>query len=194
MVGPLAVPGNYQLRLKVADQVLSAELKVVSAPNQAFSNEELGAGLAFALQVRDAITDLTKTVHRLQSTQHQLKERNQLLAENAQAQGLIEASNGLIRRLGDLEARLHNPKARISYDVLAMKGGAQLYSRLAPLLLWINQGDTPPTQGAKEVFKSQAAELERYKKELGELIGTDLRALNQEADRSNLPVIYVQPN
>ena len=192
LVGPMAVPGTYQLRLKAGGQVLTTDLKLVSAPNQAFSNEELGAQLGFALQVRNTITDLTKTGHLLQSIQSQLKERNRLLAENEQAKGLIEASNRLIPRLDDLEARIHNPNAQITYDVLAMKGGAQLYSRLAPLLLWINQGDTPPTQGAREVFESQAAELDKYKNEIGEVIDSDLRKLNEEADRLNLPVIYIQ--
>ena len=97
----------------------------------------------------------------------------------------------LIGKLDDLEARLHNPKAEISYDILAMKGGAKLYSRLSPFLGWVQDGDGPPTQGGREVFAAQKAELDGYVAELQSLLDKDLAALNETAKGLGLPVVYV---
>jgi len=36
-----------------------------------------------------------------------------------------------------VEEKLHNPKAEVTYDILAQKGGAKLYSQLATLLDWM---------------------------------------------------------
>jgi hypothetical protein len=106
---------------------------------------------------------------------------------------LIKGSADLAARLDALDARLENPKAEIVYDILAQKGGAQLYSRLSPLLDWVDAGDGAPTQGQREVFADQQRELAARQAELDALLSGDLAALNREASRLALPVIYVPP-
>lgn len=86
---------------------------------------------------------------------------------------------------------MHNPKAEITYDILAMKGGTKLYSRLAPLQDWVTEGDGPPTEGAREVYAEQVKELEGYEAELAGLIDRDLAALNRTAGQLGVPVVYV---
>jgi hypothetical protein len=87
--------------------------------------------------------------------------------------------------------RMHNPKAEISYDVLAMKEGAKLYSRLSPFFGWINNGSGAPTEGMREVFAAQKQELDGLVTELDALLGQDLAALNQTANQLGLPTVYV---
>ena len=97
---------------------------------------------------------------RLRAVRRQLADRNELLAKDDKAKPLIEPSQALIAKLDALEARLHNPKAEITYDVLAQKGGTQLYSRLAPFMDWSANGNGAPTQGMREVFAAQMKELD----------------------------------
>ena len=59
----------------------------------------------------------------------------------------------MIAKLDALEARLHNPRAKVTYDILAMKGGAQLYSNLGWLYGSVLEGDGPPTQGMREAAR-----------------------------------------
>jgi photosystem II stability/assembly factor-like uncharacterized protein len=191
LLGPMAAPGTYTARLTVDGKTYSTPLKLLPDPRSAVSPQELDEQLRFSLQVRDEITRLTRSVVRLQTVREQLASRNDLLRDDARAKELIEASNKLIARLDDLEGRMHNPKAEISYDILAMKGGAELYSRLSPFFGWINNGSGAPTQGMREVFAVQKQELDGLVTELDALLGQDLAALNQTANQLGLPTVYV---
>ncbi|MFL6195117.1 MAG: WD40/YVTN/BNR-like repeat-containing protein [Thermoanaerobaculia bacterium] len=194
LIGPTAIPGAYTLRLSVDGKTATAPLTVKPDPRETATAAELGEQLRFSLEVRDAITRLTRDVVRLQTVRRQLAERNDLLAKDDKAKALVESSKALVAKLDDLEGRMHNPKAEVVYDVLAMKGGSKLYSRIAPFFDWVRNGNGAPTQGMREVFAAQVKELEGYESELNGLLGTDLSSLNQTASQLALPVVYVPAN
>ncbi|MBV8200485.1 MAG: glycosyl hydrolase, partial [Acidobacteria bacterium] len=189
--GPEAVPGSYTVRLTVDGKVSSLPLTVRPDPRVTVSAADLEAQLQLALEVRDAITRLTRTVVRLREVRQQLVSRNQLLKGDARAEPLVKASAELAQKLDVLEAKLHNPKAEIVYDVLAQKGGAQLYSRLSPLLDWVESGDGAPAEGVREVFADQQKELAARQGDLEKLLASDLSPLNEAAAKLGLPGIYV---
>ena len=191
-IGPAAVPGAYTLRLTADGKTATAPFTLQRDPRAtSVSDADLDAQLRFTLGIRDAITRLTRDVNRLRAVRRQLADRNELLAKDDKAKPLIEASKSLIDKLDNLEARLHNPKAEITYDVLAQRGGSQLYSRMAPLMDWSAGGAGAPTQGMREVFAEQVKELDGYEAELTGLLGKDLAALNQTAAQLGVPGIYV---
>jgi len=190
-IGPRALPGTYTVRLNVEGKTATAPLVLRPDPRVALPPADLEAQLRFSLQVRDAITRLTRDVVRLQTVRRELAQRNELLAKDERAKPLSDASQALIAKLDDLEARMHNPKAEVVYDVLAMKGGTKLYSRMSPLLEWAERGNGAPTQGVQEVFAAQLEELKGYETELNGLIDNDLAALNQTAGQLSVPGIYV---
>jgi hypothetical protein len=162
-------------------------------PRVTVSADDLAAQLQLALAVRDAISSLTRTVVRLREVRQQLLARNQLIKGDPRAEALVKGAADLARQLDALEARLHNPKAEITYDVLAQRGGAQLYSRLSPLLDWLDSGDGAPPQGMREVFADQQRELAARQADLERLLTGDLAALNDAAAKLDLPKIYVPP-
>ena len=98
-----------------------------------------------------------------------------------------------IEKLDALETRFHNPKAQVSYDILAQKGGAQLYSQLGYLYELILSGDGPPAQGWREVYEEQALLLKKYELEWKLLVKEDLAKLNEEAAKLNIPGVIVPP-
>jgi len=191
--GPEAVPGTYTVRMTVDGKTSSLPFTLRPDPRVTATAADLEAQLQLALEVRDAITRLTRTVVRLREVRQQLRARNQLIKSDPRAQDLVKSSADLAQKLDALEARLQNPKAEIVYDILAQKGGAQLYSRLSPLLDWIESGDGPPTQGLKEVFADQQRELAARQADLERLLTVDLAPLNEAAAKLELPRIYVPP-
>jgi hypothetical protein len=190
-VGPTAIPGTYTVRLSADGTSATTTLKLLPDPRSTVSQEVLAEQLRFALDVRDSITLLTRTAEQLRTVRKQLASRNDLLRKDPGAADLVKASEGVLGKVDDLEARLHNPKAEITYDILAMPKGAQLYSRFSPLFDFIKAGDGAPTQGTKEVFALQKKELDTLAAEWQALVTGDLKALNEQADRLHLPAIYV---
>jgi photosystem II stability/assembly factor-like uncharacterized protein len=189
--GPAAVPGSYTLRLTVDGKTATAPFTLQRDPRETVSDADLAEQLRFTLGIRDAITRLTHDVLRLRAVRRQLADRSELLAKDDKAKPLLEPSRVLIGKLDALEARLHNPKAEITYDVLAQRGGTQLYSRLAPLMDWSTNGNGAPTDGMRQVFAAQTQELAADETELSALLDKDLAALNQTAAQLGVPGVYV---
>jgi hypothetical protein len=189
--GPLAVPGVYTLRLSADGQQQTAKLVVKPDPRVQLSQADLDAHQAFALQVRDAISRLAGDVNRLKAVREQLEAHIKVLGADRRASELVGMSKKLIERLNELESRIHNPEAEVAYDILARKGGAKLYSRLSPLLMFVNEGDGLPTQGMKDVFTEQQKELSGYQGELKALIDKELATIQLAAKRLDLPFVVV---
>jgi hypothetical protein len=130
-IGPLALPGNYTVELKVDEAKYTAELLLKLDPRRQFEEVTLRRQLAFALRVRDTITAVTRSVNRLRVVRKQLNEHREMFESEEKSIPLRKLSEGLIVELGRLEGQLHNSEAKIAYDILAMKGGAKLYARLS---------------------------------------------------------------
>lgn len=190
--GPMAVPGSYTARLTVGGKTSAASFQVLPDPRVKASEADLAQQLRFALEVRDSITSLTRTVSTFQSIRQQLAARNELLKDTAAAGPLVKSSKELMDKLDQLNQKLQNPKAEAVYDILAKKGGAKLYSRLSPLFDWANDSDGAPTQGMRESYDSEKKELEEYRGELKRLIDADLASLNATASKLKLPTTYIR--
>src|SRR5262249_35953824 len=188
-VGPLALPGVYSLRLTVDGQTATTPIKVLPDARVSISDADLKAQFGVAISIRDEISRVTKDVRELRSVRQQLTARNELLKDNASADALVKGSTALIAKLDELEAKIQNPKAEVVYDILAMKGGTKLYSRMSSLYDTATDSDGAPTQGVREVFAEQRKELDGYEAELKRLLGTELGSLNDLAKRLDLPIV-----
>jgi photosystem II stability/assembly factor-like uncharacterized protein len=193
--GPLVNPGEYVLRLTLrdGDKKVSREVKVEvrGDPRAPTSRTDLDEQLQMALRVRDDISRLTETVNQLRAVRKQLKSQAALLKEDEKAADYRKAGKALLEKLDRLEEKLHNPKAEVTYDILAMKGGAQLYSQLAYLFELLKEADGAPTQGFREVYAEESAKLKRLREEWDALVKVDVARLNELARRLEIPNVLL---
>ena len=190
-VGPLALPGVYSLKLTVDGKTATTRLKVLPDPRVAMSEADLKAQFDLANSIRDDISRLTRLARQLRSVRGQLASRNELLKDQSSAGELIRASTELITKLGDIESRLQNPKAEVVYDILAMRGGAKLYSRMSALYDAATDSDGAPTQGVRDVYADQKRELDGYESMVKRVFESDLTPLNALAKKLDLPTVVV---
>ena len=122
----------------------------------------------------------------------QVEARTASVKDRPDAEPLVEAAAALVAKCDALEEKLHNPKAEVSYDILARPGGARLYSRLAPLYSWAHDGDGRPTQGMREVHAELKKELDTLAAEWKAILETEVPALNAKA-RELAPDFVVLP-
>jgi hypothetical protein len=120
-----------------------------------------------------------------------LTARNELLKGNPKADALIKPAQELLGKLDALEEKLHNPKAQVAYDILAQRGGAQLYSQFGFLFESVKDNDGPPTQGVHEVYAEHAQTLQRCGTELNGLLSGDLTRLNEMAKSLAIPNVIL---
>src|SRR5262249_16816784 len=122
--GPLVLPGTYTLKLNVDGKTLTQKAEVRPDPRPKTPQAELVARHDFAVKLHKDMRTLTQTVIDLQSLRTQLKDRKEAWKDLEKAKELIAPIDKLVARLDALEEKLHNPKAEVTYDILAMKGGA----------------------------------------------------------------------
>ncbi|HYT65721.1 MAG TPA: hypothetical protein VEL51_04845 [Vicinamibacterales bacterium] len=193
--GPRVAPGAYTVKLTAAGKTLTAPLLVLPDPRGDAPQSEMQAQTAFALRVRDEISKLTDLVNELRSVQAQLKARNAAL-EPRKAEGniadLIGESDAAIKKAFALEDKLHNPTAEVVYDILAMRGGARLYSRLSPLQMWAVEATGAPTAGMTQVLTEQEKELSSLETDTKRFLSGDIAKLNQHAAQLNLSFVIIK--
>lgn len=190
-VGPLVVPGTYTLRLTADGKTFNGKVEVRQDPRVTVPLVELEEQLKLTLAIRDDLTRLTGIVKAIRSVRQQLESRNELLKDNAKAEELVKESKSAIGKLDALEARLHNPKAKVSYDILAQRGGAKLYSQMTSLYEWLKDADGPVTQGTREVYAEQKKELSELEREWVRMKESDLGQLRELAQKVEVPGIIV---
>jgi hypothetical protein len=193
--GPRAVPGPYTVRLTVDGKTETTPLQILADPRGAASQADLEAQLAHALRVRDDVTKLTSLVNDLRSVKEQLKSRAKALEPRKEEPGvteLLKASDEIVRKGDALEDKLHNPTAEVVYDILAMRGGTRLYSRLAPLQMWAVEGEGVPTSGMVQVLEAQEKELAGLERETRNFIEEEVGTLNATAVKLGLSFVIVK--
>jgi hypothetical protein len=176
--GPSVLPGTYTLRLSAGGETSTATVEVRPDPRVTMSADERKQQFDFTASVAAAVTRLSTIVEDLRSVRTQLGARSELI--KTRGAEWSKAARDLVPRLDTLEDKLHNPKAKVTYDILAMKGGTRLYSRLVWTYTLAKWGDGVPTQGMRELFAEQTKELDALAAEWKGLVG-EVAALNEKA-------------
>jgi photosystem II stability/assembly factor-like uncharacterized protein len=190
--GPLALPGDYTVRLTVEGQSVTQPLRVELDPRVNASAADLEAQLEFELEVRDRLSRIADMVATIRALREQLEDRDERLAEDPGVEQLVALGTELVVRLDTIEEAVHSPDAEVDYDLLAGRdGGAKLYSRLSWLVMGADDHDGPPTQGMREVLADVSRELEAQESALDALIAEDVPRLDALA--SELGVGYIVP-
>ena len=179
--GPLASPGSYTARLTVNGKTYTRPVTVSPDPRLGMTAADYDTHLAFSLTLRDEVTRLTKMVETIRSVRTQIEARLDLVKTDKTAAEWLKSAQSLLPKLDAIEGKLHNPKAEVTYDILAFKGGAQLYSRLSPLYAFVVENDGVPTQGMREVFATYKTELDAIAADWNGLVAGDLAGLNRTA-------------
>jgi photosystem II stability/assembly factor-like uncharacterized protein len=146
-----------------------------------------------ALQVRDEITKLSTAVARIRALKKQLDLRKDLLKDNADAKELLKLDAALAAKLDELEGKLHNPKAKVTYDIFAARGGAMLYSQLTWLLANLTDSDGAPTDAQLKLAADLRKQLDGHLAAFDKLVKEDVAKLDEKAKAVGVPGLYVPP-
>jgi hypothetical protein len=189
-VGPLALPGLYTLRLTAGGHTVDTTVRVLPDPRVQVAAADQAAQLAFALGVRDDISRLTGLITDIRAVRAQLLARKGALPGDERMGTLVADIDAALARLTTLEEQVHNPQAEVVYDILAMKGGAKLYSRLSPLMGFADT-EGPTTQGLREVHATLRAELDAALAAWAQVSSGEIAAVNARARELGLGFVNV---
>jgi photosystem II stability/assembly factor-like uncharacterized protein len=189
--GPVAVPGQYQVRLTVGGQSQTAGFDVKLDPRVNVSQADLEQQFKLLLETRDELSRVYDTVNQIQDVRSQLAGLKKRLPENASAKTIDGAADDLEKKLVAVREELINLTISANEDSLAYP--PQLDAKLAYLAMDVGTADSAPTEAEQRQF-------EKLKRQSGELIGRwedlqrrDLAAFQKLAAEGSLSTVVVPP-
>ena len=184
LAGPLAPPGQYQVRLVVDGRSYAQLFEIRKDPRVAATREDLDAQFELLLQIRDKLSETHDAVLRLRAI------RSQVDALTGRAKGNQEvaaAAKTLKQRLTAIEQELVQTKAKGESDRLNYPG--RLNAKLVHLTAVVASADWVPPRQAYEVFEHLSGEIDRQLGELSRVVESDVPAFGALVQQAGLPAV-----
>jgi photosystem II stability/assembly factor-like uncharacterized protein len=201
LVGPLALPGVYTLKLAVEGQEFSQKLTVKKDPNSAGNEADIQTQFKMALEIRDNINIVVESINRIEWIRKQIHDLTEILKRDNSFTEVITAANKLDKKLTAVEGNYFQ-KILAEGDLKSYRGPVKLYSQLAMLATDVagesigdvggGSADFPPTIQQIEVHKELKMELANAQRKLNELIDKDIPAFNILLNEENIPSIITR--
>jgi photosystem II stability/assembly factor-like uncharacterized protein len=189
--GPVAVPGQYQVRLTVGGQSQTADFDLKLDPRVKVSQADLEAQFNLLIQTRDELSRIYDAVNQIQDVRSQLSGLKRRLPENANAKVILTAADDLEKKLVAVRDDILNLDIDANEDSLAYP--PQLDAKLAFLAIDAGSADSAPTE-------AEQREFEKLKRQSGELLSKwddlqrrDLAAFQKLTVEGSLSTVVVPP-
>ena len=172
--GPLAVPGQYQVRLTANGTTETRPLRIERDPREIdITQKDFEEQFKLATAVRDKTSEANEMVIRIRDLKKQIDDRVK------KAAALNAPGERLATRLSAVEEDVYQVRNRSNQDPLNFP--IKLNNQLAALLRIIETGDARPTDQDYTVFKELSARLDAIKHRLDTILNTDLATFNSAA-------------
>jgi hypothetical protein len=186
-IGPLAVPGNYQVKLTVEGKSYTAPLKVEEDPRIKVSQEDLQKQLDFSLQIRGRVTEAHDAVNQIRDIHGQLAALEKRLADDKKTKATADAAKDLDKKFADVEEALIQVKSKTGEDPLNFP--IMIADQMMALDSTVQSADTAPTQSSHQVFDLLSKQLDEQMAKYRQLKDKDLADFNNRIRSEDIPAI-----
>jgi photosystem II stability/assembly factor-like uncharacterized protein len=182
--GPVAVPGNYTVRLTVGNHVEAQNFVVKMDPRlSGITEKDLQDQFDLAMKIRDKTSEANQGVIRIRELKKQIKDR----VEKAKDPALTSAADNLTKNLNAIEEEIYQVRNQSNQDPLNFP--IKLNNRIAALRRTVETGDARPTNASYMVFKELSDELDMQLVKLKALESGELVAFNKLLAAKNLEAV-----
>ena len=189
--GPVAAPGQYQVRLTVGSESQVAPLELKLDPRVKVSPADLTQQFTLLTQIHEQLNRVYDAVNQIQDVRSQVTGLKRRLPENASTKPIASSADDLEKKLVAVRDQLINLTISANEDSLAYP--PQIDGKLAYLAMDVGSADAAPTE-------AEQLEFEKLKRQSGELLSRwddlqlrDLPAFRKLTTESNLSTVVVPP-
>jgi photosystem II stability/assembly factor-like uncharacterized protein len=189
--GPVAVPGEYRVRVTVGGQTQTAPLELKLDPRVHVSAGDLAEQFETLSQIHVELNHVYDAVNQIEDVRTQVAGLKRRLPENASTKTIANSADELEKKLGGLRDRMINLTISANEDSLAYP--PQIDAKLAFLAMDVSTADSAPTA-------AEHLEFEKLKRQSGELLAGweslqhgDLAAFQKLTAEQSLSSVVVPP-
>lgn len=172
--GPTAVPGRYQVRLKVGDVVQTQDFEVKIDPRVAdhVTVAQLQERFDFAIKIRDRVSDANEGVIRIRRMRDDIDDRLKKTNDQAITRLAAQAKT----RMSAIEQEIYQVKNRSGQDPLNYP--IKLNNKLAALIGVVESGEAAPTAQSYAAYQYLDSLLTIQLTQLDGVVSGDIARLN----------------
>src|SRR5437773_934605 len=187
--GPLALPGDYQVKLTIADKSQTAPLHLVIDPRTKGQEAALQKQFALAIQVNDRISQLHQAVNEIRDLKSQIQTLHKRFGDDQRLKPALATADELDYKMSDVEQKLIQVNMKGSEANLAFPN--MLNERFDTFSHTIEGGDTEPTKSQIDVFQILSSQLDDQLKKWAQLKNEDLLKVSELIKQANLPALII---
>jgi photosystem II stability/assembly factor-like uncharacterized protein len=179
--GPLALPGEYRIRLTVDGRTLTRPVTVRRNPLLTdVMLADLREQFDLAIEIRDKISEANEAVIRIRDLKKQTAERLTKSADPA----LKAVADSFTKHLSEVEESVYQVRNQSGQDPLNFP--IKVNNRLATLLRTVTTGDGKPIGAARPIFNDLSAELKVVTDRPAKVLAADLPMVKADLNRLGL--------
>ena len=175
--GPMAVPGNYKVRLMVDDQLVEQDFEIKMDPRSESTVDDLQAQFDYLIEVRDKLSEAHQAVIDIRSLRKDLNYLKEKLGDEEYYTDIIKTINLFDEEMTLIENNIHETRNEARQDPLNF--GIKLNNRLAYLATHESAGDFRPTEQGIAYKKEVSAQIDKEITDLKTVMDTQIPKLNK---------------
>ena len=190
--GPLALPGDYQVKMTVAGKSQTAPLKIVIDPRNKGAEAALQKQLGLSIQVTDRISQLHQAINEIRDLKAQIKTLHFRFNDDEKLKSALAAADDLDKKMSDVEKELIQVNMKGSEGNLAFP--SMLNERFDAFSHFIDAGDsTEPTKSQLDVFQTLSKQLDDQLAKWTQIKSQEVAKVSDMIKQANLPGLIVTP-
>ena len=189
--GPLALPGDYQVKLTVAGKSQTAPLHLVIDPRTKGAEAALQKQFELAVQVNDRNSQLHQAVNEIRELRSQIDALHKRFGDEERVKAPLAAADDLNRKMSEVEQQLIQVNMKGSEANLAFPN--MLNERFDSFSHVIDAGDNAPTKSQLDVFQMLSSQLDEQLKKWGQIKSEDVPKVSGLIKQLDLPALVITP-
>jgi photosystem II stability/assembly factor-like uncharacterized protein len=187
--GPLALPGDYQLRLTVGGKVQTAPLRLEIDPRIKDAEPAMPKQFELSAKVVGRIGELHQAINEIRSVKTQIEGLHKRFGEDERLKPALAAADDLAKKMAAVEEQLIQVNMKGSEGNLAFPN--MLNEAFYSFSRTIEYADYGPTQPQTEVFKMLNDRLEEQLKKWTQIKTDEVPKVASLIKEAQLPAISV---
>lgn len=187
--GPMALPGEYSVTLKVGDQSITQQFSILQTPNSETTLSDMKAQFEFINDINDKVTEIHEALINIKKVKSQIKTLKNTIKDKEANKELIEYADKMVEDMTQIEETLYQTKSKSAQDPLNFP--IRLNNKLAHLNSLTRIGSYGPTQQAMDFKNDIIRDIDAELSKLSAIFNSRVKELNQKVKDSQIDFIQV---
>jgi len=187
--GPLALPGDYQVRLTAGGKSQTAPLHLVVDPRSKDTEATLPKQFELSSQVTARITQLHQAVNEIRDVKNQIAGLHKRFGQNEKLKPALAAADDLEKKISAVEEKLIQVNMKGSEGNLAFPN--MLNEEFDTFSHIVDYSDNGPTQPQNEVFKMLSGRLDEQLQKWAQLKNDEVPKVSAMIKQADIPALSV---